>query len=328
MLVDQPIRMTRVRLYLQLLARKEKLSWLVPKRSSQKRKASLISGLTQPQEHSTPTTIFPSPIDSCHLHSTLTDGLPHQIPITSMSLPTRSSIAFTNPPYTTLTAPSTGPVPIPATLPRYERILPKRPHDTSSAVSPSSPSANIYTATSLPPDISVTYLYPSLAPPPPSTANQREHARKVSHSAIERRRRERINDRIMQLKHIIPTCADQENLHKLSILQSAIEYIHYLKNIVEEKQPRQSPPFCSHPNHPMEIPPPPTTIESRPSPGDDGPHTSSSSKEPLLPLDIVIHSPSPIPSSPPSYDADPSLSTSHPLSLGKNNHMKVDNLLS
>ncbi|ORZ07598.1 hypothetical protein BCR42DRAFT_425839 [Absidia repens] len=67
-----------------------------------------------------------------------------------------------------------------------------------------------------------------------TTADQREQARKVSHSAIERRRRERINDKIMQLKQLIPTCADQENLHKMSVLQSAIEYITYLKQILEK----------------------------------------------------------------------------------------------
>lgn len=69
-----------------------------------------------------------------------------------------------------------------------------------------------------------------------TTADQREQARKVSHSAIERRRRERINDKIIQLKELIPTCANQENLHKMTILQSAIEYITYLKNLVEEKE--------------------------------------------------------------------------------------------
>ncbi|KAI9340957.1 Myc-type, basic helix-loop-helix domain-containing protein, partial [Pilaira anomala] len=64
-------------------------------------------------------------------------------------------------------------------------------------------------------------------------ADEREKARKVSHSAIERRRRERINDKIMQLKQLIPSCAEQENLHKMSILQSAIDYISYLKDIVK-----------------------------------------------------------------------------------------------
>ncbi|KAL0081457.1 Myc-type, basic helix-loop-helix domain-containing protein, partial [Phycomyces blakesleeanus] len=64
-------------------------------------------------------------------------------------------------------------------------------------------------------------------------ADQREQARKVSHSAIERRRRERINDKILQLKELIPSCAEQDQLHKMSILQSAIDYITYLKDIVE-----------------------------------------------------------------------------------------------
>ncbi|KAF9436454.1 hypothetical protein BGZ76_003951, partial [Entomortierella beljakovae] len=62
----------------------------------------------------------------------------------------------------------------------------------------------------------------------------REMMRKVSHSAIERRRRERINDKILQLKHLVPACIDEDHLHKLSILQSTIEYIQYLKSVVPE----------------------------------------------------------------------------------------------
>ncbi|ORX62686.1 HLH-domain-containing protein [Hesseltinella vesiculosa] len=75
---------------------------------------------------------------------------------------------------------------------------------------------------------------PTAAPVSTTTADQREQARKVSHSAIERRRRERINDKIMQLKQLIPTCANQDHLHKMSILQSAIEYITYLKQVLEQ----------------------------------------------------------------------------------------------
>ncbi|KAI7860559.1 Myc-type, basic helix-loop-helix domain-containing protein, partial [Circinella umbellata] len=63
-------------------------------------------------------------------------------------------------------------------------------------------------------------------------ADQREQARKLSHSAIERRRRERINDKILQLRQLIPSCANQEHLHKMTVLQSAIDYITYLKDIV------------------------------------------------------------------------------------------------
>ncbi|KAG0254163.1 hypothetical protein BG011_005927 [Mortierella polycephala] len=62
----------------------------------------------------------------------------------------------------------------------------------------------------------------------------RERLRKVSHSAIERRRRERINDKILQLKHLVPSCVEEDHLHKLSILQSTIEYIQYLKSVIPE----------------------------------------------------------------------------------------------
>ncbi|KAG0246245.1 hypothetical protein BGX31_003712 [Mortierella sp. GBA43] len=60
----------------------------------------------------------------------------------------------------------------------------------------------------------------------------RDLMRKVSHSAIERRRRERINDKILQLKHLVPACVDEDHLHKLSILQSTIEYIQHLKALL------------------------------------------------------------------------------------------------
>ncbi|KAI8094961.1 Myc-type, basic helix-loop-helix domain-containing protein [Gilbertella persicaria] len=70
--------------------------------------------------------------------------------------------------------------------------------------------------------------------PAATTADQREKARKISHSAIERRRRERINDKIFQLKQLIPSCVEQDNLHKMSILQSAIDYIIYLKDVVKK----------------------------------------------------------------------------------------------
>ncbi|KAI9313218.1 Myc-type, basic helix-loop-helix domain-containing protein, partial [Dichotomocladium elegans] len=66
-------------------------------------------------------------------------------------------------------------------------------------------------------------------------ADEREQARRVSHSAIERRRRERINDKIIQLRQLIPSCADQEHLNKVTILQSAIDYISYLKKMAENK---------------------------------------------------------------------------------------------
>ncbi|KAI8342125.1 helix-loop-helix DNA-binding domain-containing protein [Chlamydoabsidia padenii] len=70
-----------------------------------------------------------------------------------------------------------------------------------------------------------------------TTADDREHHRRLSHSAIEKRRRERINDKIDQLKYLIPSCCPttalpsasmHQPLHKLSVLQAAIDYIQQL----------------------------------------------------------------------------------------------------
>jgi hypothetical protein len=56
----------------------------------------------------------------------------------------------------------------------------------------------------------------------------REQIRKISHSAIERRRRDKINDKIRQMRSMVPQLAGQENLHKLTILQGAIDHIAQL----------------------------------------------------------------------------------------------------
>ncbi|GAN01579.1 hypothetical protein MAM1_0009c01012 [Mucor ambiguus] len=157
-------------------------------------------------------------------------------------------------------APSTtGPAAASAT-PATQRILPKSPTSTptaaaTAAISPSTlaPTFNFYPypmqiSPQLHPTVAAAAANaPPLSPVPfgnrhnsvssttsSSTADQREQARKVSHSAIERRRRERINDKILQLKDLIPSCSDRENLHKMTILQSAIDYITYLKKVIED----------------------------------------------------------------------------------------------
>jgi hypothetical protein len=131
------------------------------------------------------------------------------------------------------------------------RILPKTSSDTSPLTSPYpqpqtplSPFYHPYTLqqmspTLIPSPYTTASRHNSISSSPglgptATTADQREKARKVSHSAIERRRRERINDKIFQLKQLIPSCVEQDNLHKMSILQSAIDYITYLKDIVKK----------------------------------------------------------------------------------------------
>ncbi|KAK9763189.1 Sterol regulatory element-binding protein 2 [Basidiobolus ranarum] len=122
-------------------------------------------------------------------------------------------------------SPSTIPTQPGAVPGRFERILPKYHHI---------PMVPQYAVPMVPAHPAFPYPYPF---PTPMTGvyarvsderQEKETLRKVSHSAIERRRRERINDKIFQLKTLVPSCANQVNLHKLSILESAIEYIHEL----------------------------------------------------------------------------------------------------
>ncbi|KAI1825488.1 hypothetical protein F4861DRAFT_191537 [Xylaria intraflava] len=64
--------------------------------------------------------------------------------------------------------------------------------------------------------------------PSPTSAAGRKIARKTAHSLIERRRRSKMNDEFAVLKGLIPDCTGE--MHKLAILQAAIEYVHYLKD--------------------------------------------------------------------------------------------------
>ena len=69
-----------------------------------------------------------------------------------------------------------------------------------------------------------------------SASNQsstKDILRKVSHSVIERRRRERINDKLLQLKQLVPSCASCNNLHKLAVLEETIAYIHQLHSMLQ-----------------------------------------------------------------------------------------------
>ncbi|KAI8089844.1 uncharacterized protein BX664DRAFT_334061 [Halteromyces radiatus] len=244
----------------------------------------------------------------------------------------------------TTTTTTTKTTAVSTTSPRYERILPKRPSDATPAIlhspTPSPSGPHPYGYTLQPSPLSLPHHHPSAIPimspsghPSPSyvqqrhsTADQREQARKISHSAIERRRRERINDKIMQLKQIIPSCADQENLHKMSILQSAIDYIQYLKRLVDEQQhistSSSSSSSSSNMNTTQVISSPPT-----PSPAQE----DTSTMEPLKPIDVMKNNLPFHPSSPPltRNPSDPSLhSLSSSSPLEKNVHMKLDNLLS
>lgn len=91
-----------------------------------------------------------------------------------------------------------------------------------------------------------SYLPPT---PPPSTSSstQKENHRRSSHSAVEKRRRERMNDKIEKLKLLIPSCNSQfpttvqQPIHKLSVLQAAIDYINELHGQLKSSLPKDNP---------------------------------------------------------------------------------------
>ncbi|KAJ3152254.1 hypothetical protein HDU89_001474 [Geranomyces variabilis] len=132
---------------------------------------------------------------------------------------------------------SAGPCHLRQPLPPMASVFPVPPPRSSPSLSSggSPPLAYVY------PAHYAIKQEPPHSPPPQKLRQQdhaaaaaaklhRDHLRKVSHSAIERRRRERINDKIMQLKSLVPACANQDSLHKLRILEEAIQYIHILKD--------------------------------------------------------------------------------------------------
>ncbi|KAJ2162275.1 hypothetical protein GGF46_000766 [Coemansia sp. RSA 552] len=70
-----------------------------------------------------------------------------------------------------------------------------------------------------------------------SSAEEREHKRRISHSAMERRRRERTNDIINELKDLIPWLRNEAKLQKLEVLEQCANYI---KELQQQTKGRQS----------------------------------------------------------------------------------------
>ncbi|KAJ2781797.1 hypothetical protein H4R18_002658 [Coemansia javaensis] len=71
---------------------------------------------------------------------------------------------------------------------------------------------------------------PVYAPRRMMTAEEKEIRRKISHSAIEKRRRERTNAVLRDLQDIIPGLPPTGKIQKLEILEAATEYIRQLKH--------------------------------------------------------------------------------------------------
>ena len=59
---------------------------------------------------------------------------------------------------------------------------------------------------------------------------EKQRKRREKHNAVERKRRDNINERIQELGLVIPDCANEpENTHKGVILRKAIDYIRELQ---------------------------------------------------------------------------------------------------
>ncbi|PIA18707.1 hypothetical protein COEREDRAFT_85161 [Coemansia reversa NRRL 1564] len=63
-----------------------------------------------------------------------------------------------------------------------------------------------------------------------SNAEERERKRRVSHSAMERRRRERTNNIINELRGLIPWLHEETRMQKLEVLEACARYIKQLQH--------------------------------------------------------------------------------------------------
>ncbi|KAI8822152.1 uncharacterized protein EV422DRAFT_505648 [Fimicolochytrium jonesii] len=64
--------------------------------------------------------------------------------------------------------------------------------------------------------------------------NPASNLRRVTHSAVEKRRREKLRERLEVLRSVVPSCSTQANLHKINVLDSAIEYICYMRRCMQK----------------------------------------------------------------------------------------------
>ncbi|KAI8894391.1 hypothetical protein BC833DRAFT_652126 [Globomyces pollinis-pini] len=67
------------------------------------------------------------------------------------------------------------------------------------------------------------------------TSEQRKINRKISHSVIEKRRREKTNDCLNKLKLLVPACSLQpnQNIQKLTIMELTVTYIYELQQQIK-----------------------------------------------------------------------------------------------
>ncbi|KAJ1835001.1 hypothetical protein IWW55_002370 [Coemansia sp. RSA 2706] len=95
---------------------------------------------------------------------------------------------------------------------------------------PKSPSlASSKTASPPPPPPSAARKPRRRGPRTQCTAEEKEQRRKSAHSRIEKRRRERTNNVLRDLQHMVPWLSKSNKVQKLEILEAAAQYIARLR---------------------------------------------------------------------------------------------------
>ncbi|RCH77492.1 Transcription factor E3, partial [Rhizopus stolonifer] len=67
---------------------------------------------------------------------------------------------------------------------------------------------------------------------------ERKRRRRESHNAVERRRRDNINDRIQELATLLPDSREAVKLNKGAILRKSVDHIRYLHDELRQNQYR------------------------------------------------------------------------------------------
>ncbi|KAJ2397534.1 hypothetical protein GGI23_003502 [Coemansia sp. RSA 2559] len=84
------------------------------------------------------------------------------------------------------------------------------------------------------------------APAASGGAEERERKRRISHSAMERRRRERTNNVIGELKDLIPWLRNEARMQKLEVLEQCVSYIKDLQQNQGLQSPSSAPAPLPH----------------------------------------------------------------------------------
>ncbi|KAJ1907154.1 hypothetical protein LPJ81_000943 [Coemansia sp. IMI 209127] len=113
-------------------------------------------------------------------------------------------------------------------------------------------------------------------------AEERERKRRISHSAMERRRRERTNNVIGELKDLIPWLRNEARLQKLEVLEQCVSYIKDLQQNQELQSPSSAPAPLPHSRKrsrtrsgtsELDATPAPDALDSPQSPAEGAPQT-------------------------------------------------------